>query len=104
MTRTLQELFRLMLEWEWCYLELGTRDIYSVLAYDMLQELSPPDSIRQWLWQKVPDQRVAKFLKGDTNARLRSDVLSIPDMSLEFDSWCWYNIIDKPSLWTNGSR
>jgi hypothetical protein len=102
--RTLQELFRLMLEWEWCYLELETRDIYSVLAYEMLQELNLPESIRQWLWQEVPDQRVAKFLKGDANARLRSDPSLIPDMSLEFDSWCWYNIVGKPALWTHGSR
>lgn len=102
--RTLQELFRLMLEWEWCYLELGTRDTYSVLAYEMLEELSLPDLIRNWLWEEVPEQRVAKFLKGDTNARLRSDTSTIPEMSPEFDSWCWYNIVDKPPLWTHGAR
>jgi hypothetical protein len=104
LARTLQELFRLMLEWEWCYMELGTRDTYSILAYEILKEMDVPSSIRDWLWTEVPDQRVAKFLKGDTNARLRSDPLTIPDMSLEFDSWCWYNIIDKPSLWTHGFR
>jgi hypothetical protein len=102
--KTLQELFRLMLEWQWCYLELDTRDTYSTLAHEILEELELPESIRQWLWNEVPDQRVAKFLKGDTNARVRSDTSTIPDMSLEFDSWCWYNIVDKPALWTHGSR
>lgn len=104
MTRTLQELFRLMLEWEWCYIELGTRDTYSVLAYETLQEMGLPESIREWLWTKVPDQRVAKFLKGDSDARRRSDPSMIPDMTPEFDSWCWYNIVDKPAIWTKGSK
>ncbi len=102
--RTLQELFRLMLEWEWCYEELGTRDTYSVLAHEILEELELPESIREWLWNEVPEQRVAKFLKGDDNARERSDPTTIPDMSLEFDEWCWYHIVSKPAIWEHGER
>jgi hypothetical protein len=103
-TRTLQELFRLMLEWEWCYLELGCRDVYSTLCYEILQELEMPNSIREWLWNEVPEQRVAKFLKGDPKARDRSDVSLIPDMTLEFDAWCWYHIVGKPAIWEHGER
>lgn len=102
--KTLQELFRLMLEWEWCYVELGTRDVYSVLAYEILEELDLPASIREWLWNEVPEQRVARFLKGDPNARERSNPATIPDMSLEFDEWCWYNIVGKPAIWEHGDR
>ena len=103
-TRTLQELFRLMLEWEWCYKELECRDVYSVLAYEILEELDVPESIRQWLWDEVPEQRVAKFLKGENNARERCDPALIPDMTLEFDAWCWYHIVGKPALWPHGER
>jgi hypothetical protein len=102
--KTLQELFRLMLEWEWCYKELGCRDTYSVLCHEMLQELEMPDSIKDWLWNEVPEQRVAKFLKGDPNARERGDVSLIPDMTLEFDAWCWYHIVGKPAIWEHGER
>jgi hypothetical protein len=56
------------------------------------------------LWNEVPEQRVAKFLKGDDNARERSDPTTIPDMSLEFDEWCWYHIVSKPAIWEHGER
>ena len=102
--KTLQEIFRLMLEWEWCYKNLDCRDTYSVLAYEMLEELQMPQSIREWLWQEVPDQRVAKFLKGVPNARDRGDLTLIPAMSIEFDSWCWYHIVSKPPLWGTDSK
>jgi hypothetical protein len=102
--KTLQELFRLMLEWEWCYTELGCRDTYSTLCYEILEEMQMPESIRSWLWNEVPEQRVAKFLKGDPNARERSNPETIPDMTLEFDAWCWYHIVGKPPIWEHGER
>ena len=102
--KTLQELFRLMLEWEWCYLELECRDTYSTLAYEILQELEMSDSIRNWLWNEVPEQRVAKFLKGDPTARERSDISTIPGMSLDFDAWCWNHIANTPALWIHGAK
>lgn len=102
--RTLQELFKLMLEWEWAYTELGSRDIHAVLAYELLGALGLPSELREWLWTEVPEMRVAKYLKGDINARERANPEDIPDMTLDFDAWCWHNIQRTPTLWIYGPR
>lgn len=102
--RTLQELFKLMLEWDWAYTELECRDVHSVLAHEMLEELEMPEVVKSWVVENVPDMRVAKFFKGDTSARDRNPVELIPDMSLDFDAWCWHNVQRKPSLWKYGVK
>jgi len=97
--RTLQELFKLMLEWDWVYRELGSEDVHAVLAHNILEELEMPESIKNWLWEAVPDMRVAKFFKNQFNARERPSVESIPDMSVDFDNWCWHHIAMKPRIY-----
>jgi hypothetical protein len=104
MARTLQELFKSMLEWEWCYLNLDPEDIHAKLAYEMLQEMEMPESIREWLWTELPDMHLAKFLKGDTSARTRPDTALIPDMHTDFESWCWYQIVRKEQLWKYNTK
>lgn len=102
--RTLQELFKLMLEWEWVYLNLDQDDICAKLSYEILQEYDLPISIREWLWNEVPDMHVARFLKGDPDARSRGDVSKIPNMSEDFEYWCVHQIVMKEQLWKYGSR
>ena len=102
--RTLQETFRLMLEWDWAYRELGNREYYAVVCHGMVEELQIPQDIVDWLWVSVPDGRVAKFLQGREDARLRTDVENIPDMSDEFDIWCESLIIDRPVLYPYVSK
>jgi hypothetical protein len=102
-TRTLQELFKLMLEWDWVYENLDKEDICAVLAHNMLEEFELPENIKQWIWDEVPDMHVARFLKGDTDARSRPHVSQIPEMTPEFEGWCWHQI-NKPPLWQYGSR
>jgi hypothetical protein len=104
MARTLQELFKSMVEWEWCYLNLDSEDIHAKLAYEMLQEMELPDSIRDWLWAELPDMHLAKFLKGDESARTRPDSSLIPDMHTDFESWCWYQIVKKEQLWKYNTK
>lgn len=85
--RTLQELFRLMLEWEYANKELGSSELIAETCSGMLQVLDMPSTIREFLLLDVPDEKVAKFIKGDPAARQRANVNSIPDMSDEFSSW-----------------
>lgn len=100
--RTLQEIFRLMLEWDFAYRELGNRQEYAVVCHGMVEELQIPENIKEWLLNSVPDGRVAKFLKGRTDARERNDVNLIPDMTEEFDIWCEDIILNRPRYWDYG--
>ena len=102
--RTLQEMFKLMLEWEWVYLNIDENDIQAKLAHDILDELEMPEEIRDWVWNNVPDMHVAKYLKGDTDARLRPTPTSVPDMHPDFEAWCYYKITKSPTIWNATSR
>lgn len=103
-TRTLQELFKLMLEWEWVHLNLDSEDVCAKLCYEILQEMQVPESIRNWVWNELPDMHVAKFLKGNLDARARPDTSTIPDMHPDFEAWCWHQVVFAPQLWKYGSR
>jgi hypothetical protein len=103
-TRTLHELFKLMLEWEWVYDNLDQNDVCAVLAHDILEEIDLPEMLRSWLWNNVPDMHVAKFLKGDPDARLRPPASTIPPMLPEFEGWCYHHIHETEPIWKYGSR
>lgn len=97
--RTLQELFRLMVEWDYCYEAFGNREPVCVSAHGVLEDLALPDGIRDWLLSTVPAQKVARFLAGDADARLR--LSGVPDMSDEFDLWVTDKIMHSGSLGTH---
>lgn len=83
--RTLQELFRLIIEWSDAYEYFGNRQPPAVVAHGVLEQLAMPDDIKAWLIDSVPAQKIEKFLRGDAHARERSP--GVPDMSVEFDDW-----------------
>jgi hypothetical protein len=101
--RTLQELFRLMLEWQWAYAELGNTEEIAKVANDLINDLNMPDDVREWLWNEVPESRVFRYLKGGTSARERADVDTIPSMSESFEKWCLRIILARPLLWRYGT-
>jgi len=101
--RTLQELFRLMLEWEWAYLELGNNEEIARVAHELLDDLDMPAGVREWVWSNVPESRVFRYLRGDVSARDRADITEIPPMSSEFEDWCLHIILGRPILWPYGS-
>jgi hypothetical protein len=102
--RTLQELFRLMLEWEWAHDHLGNRERIAVVAKNMIQELDMPEDVRNWLWNELPSMRLAKFILGESEPRSRADLSLIPDMSESFEAWCLQIILGRDILWTYGTH
>ncbi len=102
--RTLQELFKLMFEWDWVYENIDNTDVCAVLCHEMLIELQMPENIKQWVLDNVPDMHVARFFRGEIDARSRPDVTTIPNMSEEFERWCWYNVVKGPVTWTYGGK
>lgn len=98
--RTLQELFRLMVEWEFAHKELGSGELTATTCSGMLEVLQMPQSVRNYLLQQVPNEKVARFLSGNTNAQDRNPVETIPLLSEEFDLWLENKIIHSSPLGT----
>lgn len=89
--RTLQELFKLMLEWDWAYTELGNREVTAALCHDMLGVLGIPESAKLWLNAEVPAEKVGRFMAGLPNARERSTD-PLPDIPDEFSEWLYEKV------------
>lgn len=66
--RTIQELFRLILEWAWCYRNLNSIEPMAIHCDMLLRHLQMPVQVRNDLLSSVPDQAVSKYLMGDSSA------------------------------------
>lgn len=83
--RTIQEFFKNMREWSFMsdppFSSTEPISYYSKLFIDSLNmPASIINEIDSW-----PDMHLAKYLKGDTNARART--LNFPELSVEFKEW-----------------
>lgn len=96
--RTLQEILRLLVEWDFAYTELGNRELIAQTCHDMLQVMNMPVYVRDFLLLQMPDEKVAAFLKGDPNARNRAPVADIPGLSEDFDNWLEQTILASKPL------
>ncbi len=91
LTRTLQEQFRFLIEWEYAHNHLDNNEEISSCATEMLQILDMPLTIREWILNSVPNEKVNRFLEGRTDALQRADTTDIPDLTEEFKEW----LLDK---------
>lgn len=90
--RTLQEIFRLLLEWDYAYTNLNNREPVAVVSHGIVNVLEIPDSIQTWIINNIPAEKVGRYLNGDENARSRVDPLTIPPISDEFSEWLFEKI------------
>jgi hypothetical protein len=102
--RTLQEVFRCILEWQWVHLNMGNNELVAVAANDFINTINPPDEIIDWLWSEVPDQHVAKYLRGIPNPRNRNPIESTPDMTTRFNLWIEEHMVHSAPIWPYGPR
>ena len=86
-TRTLQEQFRLLIEWEYAHEHLGNNEEMAVCASGILQAVDLPVTIRQWILDNVPNEKVNRFLEGREDAQQRAEIDTIPDLTEEFKEW-----------------
>lgn len=86
-TRTIQEQFRLLIEWEYAHKYLGNNEEIAVCASNILQVLDLPSTIRQWVLDEVPNEKVNRFLEGRQDAQQRAEIGTIPDLTDEFKEW-----------------
>lgn len=102
--RTFQEIFRCILEWQWVHLNMDNQENIAVTAHEFVQTMNIPDDIVDWLWADVPDQHVARYLRGIEHPRQRNSIEQIPDMSQRFNLWLEEHIVFGPVLWPYGPR
>ena len=87
LTRTLQEQFRLLIEWEYAHKYLGNNEEMAVCASEILEAVALPPTLRQWVLDEVPNEKVNRFLEGRTDAQQRASTDTIPDLTEEFKEW-----------------
>jgi len=90
-TRTLQEMLRYLIEWDWAYTELNSIEEIAIVSNRIVNTLSIPSSIKDWVIDNVPEEKLGRFLKGETNARERT-TKHIPDLTTELDEWLYYKL------------
>lgn len=64
---TVHELLRMIYEWEWAYIELGSREPAAELCHKVWAVLNPPEDVIDII-KKLPDMAIARYISGDTNA------------------------------------
>lgn len=96
--RTLQEIFRLLLEWDYAYTALGNREDVASVSHGMVQVLAIPESIKTWILDAIPAEKVGRFLSGEPNARIRVDPSTIPALTDEFSEWLYTKISTTRSI------
>lgn len=96
--RSLQELFRLMVEWDFAYTELGNTESVAETCHNILNELQLSEDHRNWLLNTIPPEKVEKFLRGDINARQRSNIEDISDLEESFSNWLEQVVLNSEPL------
>ncbi len=67
--RTLQEVLRLLLEWEIAGELFDSTEPMADIAKQMIIGLGMTEEIKTWIWDNVPPNKVQLFLEGNTNAQ-----------------------------------
>ena len=80
-----------MIEWEYAHQHLDNNEEIAISATEVLQVLDLPITIREWILNSVPNDKVNRFLEGRTDALQRADTSTIPDLTEEFKEW----LLDK---------
>lgn len=90
-TRNIYELFRLIIEWAWCYTDLGNTEPMARLCHDILRIVQMPQDVRNELLGLRP-QPISRYIFGDYNAleEYEYDIL-IPEKFKEWISDIYYN-------------
>lgn len=93
---TLQELLRLMIEWDAAYTHFDSREPVAVACHEMLAAMDVPADVHSWLTDSVPEQKVELFLAGEPDAQDRRP--GVPDMSDGFNTWITKLILESKPL------
>lgn len=95
--RTLQELLRLLMEWEIAVDEFANTEAHALAAKKYLAGMNMPEEVRSWIWDNVPGNSVQRYIEGNPQARDRDDLPpSITGTVVE--SWLVPLILESPVI------
>ena len=83
--RTIQELFRLIIEWAYVYNEFENTEPAAKLCHDILRAVQMPIDVRAELLNQVPPQVVERYIRGDVNVFIEDEY--DPPMPVKFKKW-----------------
>ena len=89
-TRTLQELFRLIIEWDFDYTNFDNREETAIVCNEIMSNINMPIEIKDWFIEEMPSEKVGRYLEGNTEAKDRIPEL-IPDLPDFISEW----LLDK---------
>lgn len=94
--RTLHELFRLLIEWDYAHTEFGNNEMVAIYSHNFIEYLQMPDDVRQDLINDVPPQAVELYIRGEYPFQATSfDIINDPPCPESFD--IWYQSIALPT-------
>lgn len=92
-TRTLQEMLRYIIEWSWAHDALGNREEIAVICKGIVDTLSVPSFVEEWVLADVPPEKVGRYLQGHPDARARTTE-PIPELPADVSAWIHELIIN----------
>jgi len=95
--RTLQELLKLILEWDFAYVALDNREHVAEVCHGIVSVWDMPTECVDWLMNEMPPEKVGRFLMGSTDARVRPTEL-IPDIPDSLSEWMYEKIASCRSI------
>jgi len=90
--RTLQEILKLILEWDFAYVELGSREHVAEVCHGIVSVWDMPAECAEWLMNEMPAEKVGRFLMGFTDARVRPTE-PVPDIPDALSEWIYEKIM-----------
>lgn len=98
-TRTLFELLKLMIEWKLVFEDpWNSKDLISKASKQFFEKLLLPLELENEIINSQCDMQVARYIKGNQNARSRPDIGEINSMSIPVKKWlsrfCFHENID----------
>lgn len=96
-TRTLQEQFRYLAEWDYVAREFGNTEEVALCAQGMMSVLEMPEFLYNWLLDAVPPEKIGRYLAGHAHARARTTE-PIPNFIVPFWQWAKEKIAASPNF------
>lgn len=84
--RTIQELFRLIIEWAYAHTHFENNEHASIISHNALRVLQMPLDVRNELLEFVPPQAVELFVRGEYPFTA-SEIMENPPMPPLFSNW-----------------
>ena len=89
--RSIQEILRYIVEWDWAFTELGSTEQVAKTCHGIMSVINMPSSIKDFIVNTVPCEKLGRFLQGHPDARART-IEYIPGLPDDLSEWLYEKI------------